>query len=1355
MHDDKASSSGNPTSSIMKPWSPLLASLIFLQVVTGHARHLCVTVDGECNSQLSAEIMSTPCDDVMIPILTSSGSGAGAEDGQPLHCYTLENALLQMRSNDTLHLASGTHILNNATSSVISDLSGIAILGNPSNHAEVIVTCAKEVGLSFVNVTGLTLLGFIVDGCSLSGSQAMITELDHSDEFFPHPVVADFVGAIFIVQCSDLLVENVTVQNSHGFGVVGWNLFGDSHFRQTNFLSNSPCACFFEIEDHHDNSVGQGFGGGAFIMYQDVEDTRNAGSKFTDNSLSFDGGLIANNYGCRHGIDSVIFNNLFRSVANSQNLAGAGGLSIVFGQSSFHVNATVTSYTFRNNTNLYGGAGMMVLIYELANRSDVYIIDSTFKNNGVTSRTVYGGVTSGIQGALSVLFYVPIPNAQLDKSLLLTYLHQLPSKVHVYSTLFANNSAQVGGGLSVLSFGASQSFVHDQLNLKDCTFSSNTAQHGSAIYATEITYSGFEQGLEMSLRNINVTESMGTFEAVSLNQLNVSLSGVNIFQRNRVTALSLNRAIAVFSGINTFRSNIGNNGGAIHLKTSESYIVIRDKTNVSFIANEGRIAGGAVYVSFDITSPVTYDCFVFIEEFNPFCHHLNDCSTYGVSIAFINNTAPLGTALYGSTLYNCPWSNGVHYIDYDNRTVHMIAQDIINSLHSAELWLHFYPQVNGSNNVINTQPESIVSKDYDSSPSFNVTPGGQFTLNLKALDHLLQPVPLTILSHITSPDGRDVTDARASIGATDRYLLVGAEEYTEVPISVYGMEDTSYLVIITSNEASVEFDITVNMRNCSVGYGFNNETDFPTCECEVDDILPDITCNDDGTITTDSDVWVGLLEDSGEYVQHSCILNYCNLNVTVVDLGFTDEQCADNRAGILCGGCSPTYSRVLGSTRCLSCPDNKTLGLIALFAVLGVLLVILIKIFNITITDGYINGFIFYSNILSIYLNNLSSSERMPFFVSMAFMNLNFGIETCFYSGMSQIHLTALTLVFPIYLLGILLVIVLFTEYVYLSTRVEKLFKHMTLRRKNKLGNATKSAEDIHSNIIQVLVTLLLFSYTSIIQTCFDILGIVLINTPSGTIVRWGDDPNQKYFDGIHIPLFFVALALLIVLIPIPFLLTFPRIILSWQFTHKLKPLVDAVTGPFGERRRFWLGFQLLCRLVIHFIAALGLQTSGDLVLAIIIILLLVIQSSVWPYKTMARNLLDLSLMINLTMIAVLNLYVERDVMERNVLIAFTAIAICELAFLVCYYIIVKFSFTRRISEALAKKTKELGMRMIRQYQCKAAILRRRISRQEDLQGLIDESKLSGRVSHTSLRLGSTSSNVLREALLEETEFVY
>ena len=1336
-----------------------LSLLFFPQIVVSHARHMCITVDGECGSTetVSAFCSIEESDNIMSPRITS---GSGLED-QPSQCYTLDGALMAIQTNDTLLLSSGTHTLRDPAVSVISNISDVSIIGNLSNHNEVIVTCEEGVGFSFVNVSGLVLSGLTVEGCSLSGSKAMV--LEPSNELFSRSVIVEFYGALFLVYCSDLLVENVTVQNNRGFGIIGWNLVGDTQFRGTNFLSNSPSACTFDSEDHHHDSAGKGVGGGVFILYQDFENT--SVKNFPEASLTFETGLIANNYGCRQGIGAVIFNHLFRSVIDSlsyQYLVGAGGLSIVFGQSQYHVNATVSSYTFRNNTSLYGGAGMMLLNYELANRSNTYITDTTFIENGATLRDEYGEHTVGKEGALLILFYVPIPTVYVDRSLLLKYLNQLPSKVHIRNTAFINNSAQVGGGLSTFSFGPSVSFVHDLLVLEDCTFDSNTAQHGSAIYASEITYSGFEQGLEISLHNINVTNSTGRFEAVSFNQLNVSLSGTNYFQRNRITAMSLYNAIVVFSGTSLFSNNIGNVGGAVHLETSESYIIVKNKTNVSFIANEGRIAGGAIYVEFDINSPIMYDCFLFVEDFTPFCHFFSGCSTNGIIIEFVNNTAPLGTAIHGSTLYNCPWSNGVHYVSSDNRTAHEIAQDIINSLHSAGSWLHFKPRVEQGNNVINTLPEFIVSQQLDFNLSFNVKPGGQFLLNLSAFDHLLQPVPLTILSHISTLDNDDVTTARASIGATDRYLLTGENSYTEVPISVYGDEDTSYQISITSTEASVKFDVTVNLNNCSIGFQFNDNIESLSCECEVDDYLSDITCNNDGTVTHRYMDWIGLT-DSGGYIQHNCILNYCQPDVTAVDLSSPNEQCADNRAGILCGGCLPTYSRSLGSTRCLFCPNNNSLSLIIVFAILGVLLVVCIKVFNITIMDGYINGFIFYCNIVSIYFHSLPVTQlhtMTPLFTITALMNLNVGIETCFYRGMTQLDLVGLTLVFPVYLICILLAIVLFTRYC--SHHVRGLLKRMK-RRERKTDDDTgaankddKTAMIVHNkNIIHVLVTLFLLSYTNIIQTCFNILGFVTINSPSGRTVRWREDPNQKYFAGIHILLFFVAIGLILVLVPIPILLMFPRIILSSRFTHKLKPFIDAVTAPFGENRQFWLGFRLLCRLVIFFLVSFGTELYHQLMLAAILLFILTLQASIRPYKTTGRNLLDLSLTFNLTLISVITVYTQtlNALVSRYVLTAFASVAILELFFLLFYYIIVKFSFTKNVHETFILKTKKLTMRMVKHYQRKNTSFSERKSKNNDRDLRSVTANLDGRVTHGSIRLGSTASNVLREDLLEDSMF--
>lgn len=1092
----------------------------------------------------------------------------------------------------------------------------------------------------------------------------------------------------------------MTVQNSHGFGVVGWNLLGDAYFSRVNFLSNSPESCIFELSDHHDRMANLGIGDGAFILYEDFDES--GLTEYSENSLVFDKGLIANNFGCQHGLGSSIFNQLFLWTASNLNnnyIGAAGGISIIFGQSSYRINASIDSCTFRNNSNVYGGAGMMILVYELANSSNVYVTDSTFLDNGVSDRNELREQLPGMEGALFILYHVPISTTHLSKELLSSFLSHLPSTVHIQDTLFMNNSAETGGGLCVLSFSPSQSLVQDQLNLRNCIFISNVARHGSAMYATEITYSGFENGLRVSLHDINITRNGGKLDAVSINQLNVSVSGMNVFESNRATALSLQRAVVKFSGSCLFRRNSANRGGAIRIKSSDSYLVVQNKSDISFVDNDARIAGGAIFVSFDLTSPVLYDCFLFVEEFNPLCHLIGGCSSYGVSIDFTNNTAPLGSAIYGSTLYHCAWSNGVHYIIHDNRSAHETAQDVIDSLNSADAWLQFNPSVNNHNNVINTLPKFIVTESHDFDLSFNVTPGGHFILRVRAFDYLLQAVPVTILSNIYKNVNREVSTASSSVGDTNRYLLEDSGSYTEVPVNVFGAEDTNHRVVIRSTETRLSFDVSVHLVNCSTGFRFNNDSTRPTCECHINDVLLNVQCNNDGTVTRAYNHWIGVSE-AGNYIYEECVFNYCNNSVTKVSLDSPDKQCAHNQAGILCGDCLPGYSRTLGSTRCQICSNNNGLWLISLFAVLGVLLVIMIKFLNITVTDGYINGFIFYGNIVNIYFTGLSVNQVRiisPLFAVMASLNLNFGFEVCFFHDMKQWHLMFLTLLFPIYLLGILLVIVLFTEYTNINLRnVRKWISWRKGRETDEITTVGDSEPTKSSNIIQVLVTLYIISFTSIIQVCFDIIGCIIIRTPSGRDVRWIVNPNHKCFAGIHILLAIVSLGLLLLLIPFSILMTFPSFILRWHITNKLKPLIDAITAPFRDKCRFWLGFQLNCRLVIYFCITNMGGTGRYLVLAILLLLILVVQASIWPYKTTGRNLLDLSLMLNLTLVAVITLFIQplSETWNRNVLVIFTTILVFQLLLLICYYVIITFSCTRKICESFKKKGTELMKRM-------------------------------------------------------------
>ena len=70
--------------------------------------------------------------------------------------------------------------------------------------------------------------------------------------------------------------------------------------------------------------------------------------------------------------------------------------------------------------------------------------------------------------------------------------------------------------------------------------------------------------------------------------------------------------------------------------------------------------------------------------------------------------------------------------------------------------------------------------------------------------------------------------------------------------------------------------------------------------------------------------------------------------------------------------------------------------------VAGIVLVVLLYLLNLTVTKGTISGIIFYANIVSIndsvFLVNNNVLKPLKVFIS--FVNLDLGIDICFYNGM-------------------------------------------------------------------------------------------------------------------------------------------------------------------------------------------------------------------------------------------------------------------------------------------------------------------------------------------------------------------
>ena len=81
-----------------------------------------------------------------------------------------------------------------------------------------------------------------------------------------------------------------------------------------------------------------------------------------------------------------------------------------------------------------------------------------------------------------------------------------------------------------------------------------------------------------------------------------------------------------------------------------------------------------------------------------------------------------------------------------------------------------------------------------------------------------------------------------------------------------------------------------------------------------------------------------------------------------------------------------------------------------------------INILNLTITQGMINGLIFYANIawtsqsILFPLHEFNNAAIVFLRTFLAWINLDFGVETCFVNGFNVLGKTWLQFLFPTYI---------------------------------------------------------------------------------------------------------------------------------------------------------------------------------------------------------------------------------------------------------------------------------------------------------------------------------------------------
>ena len=1027
-------------------------------------------------------------------------------------------------------------------------------------------------------------------------------------------------GAIF-VQDSNLMINGtMTFVNNSAIdgGAVNTirsdvRLLGDAVFKNNYALFIGGAIVAVESNLSTDGSMtfinnrAESAGGAIHLSSSDVQLLSN--TAFENNSassggaieavksnLSTDGSMtcIKNNAAAAAGGAIYAYLSDVQLLGNTvfeNNSASNFGGAIAAGESNL---STDGSMTFTNNSADNGGT---IYMY----KSDVQLLGNTaFENNSALT----GGAIAAMDSNLSTDGSVTFTNNSAESG---GVVYSILSDLQILgNTAFVNNFAMLSGG-AIHARGGSITFWGTT------TFKSNRATSGGGLALVGGARAFFQDTLDVVF-SYNIAELGGALYS-ELSDLQVL--GNTVFANNSATlsggaihALSGSISLA---GNTTFTHNTATRGGGVAIEGNAGFYFLPVPLAVIFIGNAAEI-GGAIFVddSISLCSDSQPACFFDFDTNEPYIPY--------VSFS-LNSASKSGPVIYGGNLENCL------VIDFPGYAL------------SGFGFLYQYSTLISTTDISSDPVKVCICENgtigncTNESYPVKVKRGELFNISLITVGQLNTPVSAEIL--VNSDNIGDVRlnpQFPASNGTC-----------TNVGISLLAGEQVSNKTIYLypdgpcGNMASARIAVEITLEECPPGF------DLVRDRCDCEERLRDeenITCDiSNGTISRRGNVWIQPIWNDSTYlglIRHpNCPLGFCKSSQGPIQLDFlipetSDSLCSENRHGLLCGACRQNYSLSLHDFSCKVCED-KYISLLLFFAITGIALIAVLLVLRITVAAGTINGLILYVNIVSVNRDIFFPPGMInvyPLTVFLAWLNLDFGISTCFYDGLDAYSYAWLQYLFPMYLWLLIAVIILINK---LPIKVGGLFG---------------------SNPVAVLATVVLMSYTKLLQTSIVALTYTQLDYPDNKTFVWLYDANITYFAGKHIYLAVVAILVIAVLIlPYTFLLTFGYRLLACSnrrycfWFNTLKPFLDPYYAPFNGKTRYWNGFLLVVRggLYVGFaINALGDPSANLVAISVIFFVLGVIP---WLgqriYEKLYVNILEASFILNVCILSIATYHVQ------------------------------------------------------------------------------------------------------------------
>ena len=1135
---------------------------------------------------------------------------------------TLNSTLTKWESNTILVLQEpGCYCLDDFF--LFTDMYNISIIGS-GNTDDYIISCKNDAGLAFIRTKIFQLQNITINGCGLSGDYiSHITyEISQSIVIFYH--IPSSIGyGLVLADCSQVTLKNVAIINTKGIGLLGINIVGTSMFDGLVLKGNHAPLCYFESIENVTSM--EAIGGGAFLLYQDYMDPDN--NLFVV-QLSMKDMYIYNNSYC--GSFNRISASYEESVTANQigyTVGSSGGMGISLAQLNYSVNVMITSSQFSNNTG-WVSAGIYVGIFEGARSSSVNISNCEFSSNGFKGYNHRPFGVESITSGLLLFNNLHFPNETIYNLCTLGKLSDLVS-VNVTDSVFTGNQAYACAAMKIHSYRSPLVTNSNQnvFRLINSTLKSNQGALGPAFCGISQEASGSHPSMIMQFVNVTVTSNnVNSFSngipnklvensgQILLVSVNFTISGNSLFINNSgVAIVAVSSVINVFDNV-MFVNNKGVFGGAIRMLT-QSYLVIKNHTKLMFLDNKATVQGGAIYYTSVSSNPLVerYDCFLFFGYIDLLCNFSScpDVLNMDINVTFSGNTAGRGGTVYGSTLNSCPWyyplNKNLNRSSNNETALQLLA--LINNK------FFFDPPLFNAT-VISTNADKLTIDGYNNtSGPLKASPGQRLSLTVFAYDAFGYRASTPISSYSNNSSVISTRLGRSVYW----FVSSGDDNGTSVPLEVTGFENNSARVELFSIDSYSQTVFDIQTRNCGQGFYYLESNSSCVCLKELQNYHVNCDVRSQTLIVPDNS-WFGELNQQPVYA--TCFYDYCRPSVKNVSAYDLNNQCNTNynRTGLVCGKCVGHTSAVFGSSRCRVC-SNYGLFWIPGLAIAGIIIIFGISFLGITITEGYLNGFLFYCNCLNYLFVYLSPNYPLDhIFTPVAWVNLAIGIESCFYNGMTTLGRIGLRFVFPFYLFFLMALIVL----------MARKFKYFAR---------------LHFSASKTFATLILVCYFNIFGTCVEILGVAQISFLHDNVsyTGWLLDASVPYGHGLHALLIVVALVLsLVYILPLSILFLFPKPLYSWRYTCKFKPIYDAFWNPFKSKFRFWLGARALLRFVPFLLSLYVQYPKNILCMAIFTAIVWFVQERMSPMEGYWQNSFDSFFLLNLILLLVGNIYFEQ-----------------------------------------------------------------------------------------------------------------